>query len=105
MKNYKQDLTFYYEACNLLARTFAKQYFCNKNIDLDDLDYWWISSEIGGVICISDYYWDIDTIAEALKVGVNTKTLFDYYDWMTDDNKIENKSLHYYLNLKKLNQL
>lgn len=103
MKNYKQNLNFYYKACNEVADMFAKQYFCDKGMTFTDLDEWWVAGDIGGVICINDYFWNMEDMVEALKVGVNKKTIFEYYDWMVDDNPlIENKSLHHFLNLKKL---
>jgi hypothetical protein len=102
MKNYKQDLNFYYDACNKVAGMFAKQYFCDKEMTLIDLDEFWVADSPGTVICINDYFWNMEDMVEALRVGVNRKTIFEYYDWMVDENGIENKSLHYYLNLKKL---
>lgn len=100
MNNYKQDLTFYYQSCNEVADMFAKQYFCDKG--MTDLEEWWVAGDIGTVICINDYYWNMEDMVEALNVGVNKKTIFEYYDWMVDDDGVENKSLHYFLNLKKL---
>lgn len=98
MKN-KQDLEFYYQACNEVAKMFTKQYFCDKYIT--DLDEWWVAGDVGGVICINDYFWNMEDMVEALKVGVSKKTLFEYYDWSVGDEE-GNKSLHYFLNLKKL---
>lgn len=101
MNNYKQDLTFYYQSCNEVADMFTQQYFCDKHTDITDTDRWWVGGNSGTVFCINDYFWNMEDMVEALKVGVNRKTIFEYYDWMVDDNGVENKSLHYYLNLKK----
>jgi hypothetical protein len=99
---YKQDLEFYYQACNEVAKMFAKQYFCDKNTQLEDLDYWWVGDSIGGVSYINDYFWNMEDMVEALKSRINRKTLFEFYDWSTDE-MLENKSLYYFLRLKKLN--
>lgn len=99
---YKQDLKFYYDACQDVADIFANQYFTDKNTSLRDLDYWWVNDDYGSVLCINDYFWNMADMVEALKVGVSKKTLFEYYDWSLDENGVENKSLHYFLNLKKL---
>ena len=99
--NYKQNLDFYYVACNKVAQMFATQYFGK----IDDLDEWWVADDVGTVLCINDYFWNMDDMVEALKVGVNKKTIFEYYDWMVDDNPlIVDKSLHFFLNLKKINK-
>lgn len=102
MKNYKQNLNFYYIVCNEVAKIFSDQYFCDKNITFDDIDEWWVADSPGTVLCINDYFWDMEDMVEALKVGVKKKTLFEYYDWSLDENGEENKSLHYFLNLRKL---
>lgn len=105
MKKYKQNLNFYYKACNEVADMFAKQYFCDKGMTFTDLELWWVADSIGGVFGINGYYWNMEDMVEALKVGVNRKTIFEYYDWSAEDNPlIINRSLHFYLNLKKLNE-
>ncbi len=102
MNKYKQNLNFYYQACNKVAEMFADQYFTDKETSLKDLDYWWITDIIGGTLYINDYFFSMDNMIEALKVGVNKKILFEFYNWVCEENGIENKSLHYYLNLQKI---
>ena len=99
----KQDLKFYYDACTKVIDMFAKQYFTDKDITLNDLDMWWVADSPGIVLQINGYFWDMETMVEALKERVSKKTLFEYYDWSVEDNPlIENRSLHHFINLKAI---
>lgn len=103
--NYKKDIQFYYDACHTLAKMFVETYFADKWYPVESIYYFWCGDDIGQTLCINDYFFDTETMADAFKYGVNKKTLFKYYDWMVEVNsreKQENRSLYWYLSLNKL---
>ena len=101
----KQDLKFYYDACTKVADMFVKQYFTDKDIILDDLDIWWVAYNPGTVLQINGYFWDMETMVEALKERVSKKTLFEYYDWSVEDNSLRiDRNLHHFINLKVIKE-
>ena len=74
MKN-KELLINYEKATQELVDFFVKKYFKN-----DASDVYWVADEIGGVLCVNDYFFSIDRIVEAIKLNCSSKKLFDYYD-------------------------
>ena len=59
---------------NCIAEEFARKYFGRDN------DNWWVAEDVGGVLCVGDYYFSFDRILEAIKYKATRKQLFDYYD-------------------------
>lgn len=57
-----------------IAEEFARKYFGKDN------DNWWVADEIGGVLCVGDYFFSLERILDALKYGATRKQLFDYYE-------------------------
>ena len=72
-----KKLKNYYKAVEELTKEFCKKYFKGVyEYDVND----WAGGEIGGVICINDYYFDFKNIVIAIKYSAKEKELFDYYD-------------------------
>jgi hypothetical protein len=66
---------FYYEAgCGSLVKYFVERYFGK------DADYYWVGSEIGGVIDVCDRFFSTEDIANFLRHKYSAKMLFKYYD-------------------------
>lgn len=67
----------YYNAVEELTKDFCKKYFKGVyEYDVND----WIGGDIGGIICINDYYFDFKNIQKAIKYKATEKELFGYYD-------------------------
>lgn len=74
MKMKNKDIEVWERKTDYLATLFVYKYFG------EDADYYWIGDDIGGVIEVNDYYFDLDRMREALKYGATKKKLFAYYD-------------------------
>ena len=67
----------YYNSVEELTKHFCKKYFKGVyEYDVND----WAGCNIGGVICINDYYFDFKNIVIAIKYKATEKELFGFYD-------------------------
>jgi hypothetical protein len=57
--------------------------------DIDD----WVSGDIGGIICMSDYWFNFSTIKEVVDKGIDKDTVFEWYDYSLNGGNI---NLHNY---------
>ncbi|MGA1050646.1 MAG: hypothetical protein ACO3TG_04065 [Minisyncoccia bacterium] len=57
--------------------------------DIDD----WVSNDIGGIICIADYWFNFATIKEVVDKGIDKDTVFEWYDYSLNGGNI---NLHNY---------
>lgn len=76
----------------LFCRKYFKDFYNYRPSD-------WVGNDIGGVICINDYWFNLKDIETAIKYKTTKKELFDYYDYSLD-NHCKNKdyiSFAYYL--------
>jgi len=63
----------YEEACQDIAEKINEVYFDGEaNID-------WVAGDIGGIATISDYFFDMNYMTDALKYGASEKQFFDFY--------------------------
>ncbi len=60
-----------------VAKAFVKKYF--KREIYGEYTFW-VADEIGGVFCVSDYFFNIDRMIEALESKATWEQLVDYYD-------------------------
>lgn len=73
-----KQLQNYYNAVENLTKLFCKRYFKDTyEYNVND----WAASDIGGVICINDYFFGMNYIETAIKHKATKKELFDYYDF------------------------
>ena len=73
-----KKLKNYYKAVEELTKEFCKKYFKGVyEYNVND----WAGVEIGGIICINDYYFDFKNIVIAIKYKATKKELFGYYDF------------------------
>lgn len=73
-----KKLENYYAAIEDLTKLFCKKYFNDcYQYDVND----WAAGDIGGVICINDYFFSMNDIEIAIKHKATKKELFDYYDF------------------------
>lgn len=75
-------LNKYLEQTNNLVKQFYNKYYNEKDehIFWDEWEVVWNYEHWLGIIKISSYYWNIDTIFTALNDNVSEEILFSWYD-------------------------
>lgn len=82
-----QQLIAWNKITNELAEYFIIKYFGK----LEDCEYWWIADDIGDVIFINDYFFNLSDIVDFLKYKYSKKDMFTYYDYrLAMDTKDKN---------------
>jgi len=94
----KEAVAYYKNACNFVRDEFVQKYFKSG------CTYYWIADDIGGILSINDYFFDMDTMVMALERNVKPKWLFEFCEWSVEDTK-ETRNLNYFLNLKRIGKL
>jgi len=81
---------------------FIKKYFgSSKNIE-----HYWISDEIGGVLSVADYFFSLNDMVEFVRNRYTPKKMFEYYDYaLTYNMKDKHKKGDYLINIKNYNKL
>lgn len=69
-----KEIIAYEQACNGIAKKFVRKYFDRE------VDWRWIADDIGGILEVGDYYFNLDRMVTALRYKATQKQLFDYYD-------------------------
>jgi len=71
------------EATERVADAFVEKYFPDNPRYEDDgtpnLDIYWVGDDIGGVFDISDMFFGVDRMIEALDLNATFDQLYDYY--------------------------
>jgi hypothetical protein len=73
MKNKK--LIAWKKATNALAQEFCNKYF-DKTKDWD-----WTAYDIGSVLNVGDYFFNLDRIVESLEINCSRELLIQFYDY------------------------
>lgn len=73
MKNKK--LTAWQKATNALAQEFCNKYF-DKTVDWD-----WTADDIGSVLNVCDYSFNLSRIVESLEINCSYDLLIGFYDY------------------------
>jgi len=78
-----------------LSTTELVENFVNKYFD-KDTDWYAVSDEIEGVICVNDYFWNLEDIVSCVRYNPSRKKLFQYYDYAIEcGNKDEHPSVSF----------
>lgn len=77
-------LVAYEFGCNELTSAFIHTYFYDKETKLKDVEYYWIGGEIGGCLSVNDYFYNMNTMADALRYKVPADKLFEWCDIMAE---------------------
>lgn len=80
LKPYTTDIKNWEEMTEYLAQDFMDKYFKNGSTR----DSWWVCEEVGGVLFVNDYFFDLKFIVECLRKSVPVKKMFAYYDYSTN---------------------
>lgn len=92
-----KHLANWYEATQDLVEGFIATYFVDKNIPREELEVYWVADEIGGVLVIGDYFFDMYTITTAIRVNCPMGKLTEWYDYTIRSEK--NVNLDHYLRM------
>ncbi len=65
------------KATEELAMIFVKKYFPSER---DGRYYFWVGDEIGSVFCVSDMFFDVNRMIEALENKATYQQISDYAD-------------------------
>ena len=71
----KAQLKNWEKATEELTELFIDKYFD------DDAEIHWIASEIGGVLSVNDYFFDLRNITDFIRYNYSQKNMFKYYDY------------------------
>ena len=83
----QQEVNEYETACVRLALKFVEKYYCDEDLSIDDMEFWWPGDIIGGVLAVNDHFWDMESIVEAIRINAPEEKLFNWYDSMDADGK------------------
>ncbi len=64
------------KATEEVAKVFINKYF---KYQVYGKDTWWISDEVGSILCVSDMFFNVDQMIEALELNATYEQLSDYY--------------------------
>ena len=72
----KQKLRENYEkACNQYLKAFCEKHEYEYDTDA------WVADEVGGIICVSDYYIDMETIVSDINMDAPVDEFTKWYDY------------------------
>lgn len=85
-KEIKSEFLKEYErACDNFSQYFAAKYFGK---DYGDFDMWWVAEEIGGVLHINDYFFNMDDMVAYVKYGYSKEKMFQHYEWAMEQVRL-----------------
>jgi hypothetical protein len=101
----KKALADYEKYTNILVQEFIKKYYCCDEVDLGDVDYWWIGDEIGGVLEVDEQSFGMNIIRDSIRLDFTIDELFDYYNYAQDEylNKKNPCNIKNWRHMKSLN--
>lgn len=74
-KNEARDL--YNRGCNAYL-----QLFCDKHgYDYEDAKDSWVANEVGGIVCVNDYFVDMQTIIDDVDLPATEDEFLKWYDY------------------------
>lgn len=75
VKDIKLELDFWEVVTQSLAESFALRYFGK------DTEIWWVADEIGGVLCVNDYFFNLRDITDFVRYSYPKEKMFEYYSY------------------------
>lgn len=89
-------ITNWRKATEQVAIAFTKKYFPDERYGKDTF---WVSDEIGGIFVVSDYFFGVNPMIEALELKATFEQLSDYY-YVSVDYCMENPNKPMHTNFK-----
>ena len=71
----KKQLIQWEKETEKLKDIFVKKYFGDMASDV-----YWVANEIGGVLVVNDYFFNLERIIETIKYSASNKKLFEYQE-------------------------
>jgi hypothetical protein len=71
----------YENACKKVFLAFIEQYFSDYS---ESGEYFFVSDDPTGVLCISDYYFGLDDVITALRYHATYDDIFEWYNYKID---------------------
>lgn len=79
----------YKRSVQMLAKIFIEEYFIDEgNYTEEELkkgyhlpEYYWAADCVGGVLCVDDYFFNMEDIILSLENNISSALLFGYYDF------------------------
>lgn len=65
------------KATHSVAEVFTKKYFPEERFEVDTF---WVSGEIGSIFSVSDMFFNVDRMIEALELNATFDQIYDYAD-------------------------
>ena len=106
-KNAKTDgaklLRLWEKATEKLLQEFIRVYYLDEDITMDDIEYWWVAEEIGGVVFINDEHWSLQNITDAFRYNPTREQLWRWH-WDSIDAAMGKQAFPNLKNWLKLNK-
>lgn len=99
-----KNLANWYEATQDLVEDFIATYFVDEDTPRGDLEVYWIADEVGGVLVIGDYFFDMYAITTAIRISCPIEKLFEWYDHTVEHENNINLDHYLRMNGPKTNQ-
>ena len=74
-KEIKLELDFWEMVTQSLVEAFTLKYFGK------DVESWWVADEVGGVLFINDYFFNLRDITDYIRYYYPKEKMFEYYDY------------------------
>lgn len=75
--NREQAKDLYNSGCNAYL-----QLFCDKHgYDYEDAKNSWVANEVGGIVCVNDYFVDMQTIIDDVDLFTTEDEFLKWYDY------------------------
>jgi len=85
MKKNEKLLLEWEEITNGIVEFFIEKYF-------DKPEWFWVGDEIGGILCVNDYFFDLDRILDCIRFNATAKQLFEFSE-VEVEYRSENKPM------------
>ena len=86
----------------VLIEYFIERYFGK----LDTVEYYWIAEDVGGVLSVADYFFNLGDIVDFIKYHYSRDLMFEYYDYALEYHmQKKHKSTDYLINIKNYKKL
>lgn len=77
-QNSKISLSKWEKSVNELRDCFVKMYFG------EEVEMWWVADEVGGVLQVNDYFFNLHDIVDYIRYDYSKEDMFGYYDYCVD---------------------
>lgn len=85
-----------------LIEGFITRYFGK----IEEVEYYWIAEDVGGVLVVADYFFNLGDIVDFIKYNYSKDKMFEYYDYALDYHmQKKHKSTDYLVNIKNYKKL